>query len=95
MKSDDKWLLFKNYLHNELGITKEDIREWIDEAVRDEATKMVNNEFNSFNVRTILNNIITTDKYGSSNWGKLRTDITETIVKELTAKLEITINAKK
>jgi len=46
-------------------------------------------------VRTILNNIITTDKYGSSNWGKLRTDITETIVKELTAKLEITINAKK
>jgi len=42
MKSDDKWLLFKNYLHNELGITKEDIREWIDEAVRDEATKIMN-----------------------------------------------------
>ena len=23
---NDKWSLFKNYLHNELGITKEDIK---------------------------------------------------------------------
>lgn len=30
---NDKWSLFKNYLHNELGITKEDIREWLEEAV--------------------------------------------------------------
>jgi hypothetical protein len=26
---NDKWSMFKNYMHNELGITKEDIREWI------------------------------------------------------------------
>ena len=24
---NDKWSMFKNYMHNELGITKEDIRE--------------------------------------------------------------------
>jgi hypothetical protein len=29
----DKWIMFKNYMHNEMGITKEDIRQWIEEAV--------------------------------------------------------------
>ena len=33
--------MFKNYMHNELGITKEDIREWIDDAVRDESRLLV------------------------------------------------------
>lgn len=29
---NDKWLMFRNYMINELGITKEDIREWIEDA---------------------------------------------------------------
>ena len=37
---NDKWSLFKNYLHNELGITKEDIREWLEEAVQEEAKEL-------------------------------------------------------
>ncbi len=37
---DDKWVMFRNYMHNELGITKEDIRMWINEAVKEEAKKM-------------------------------------------------------
>lgn len=36
---NDKWLMFRNYMINELGITKEDIREWIQDAVRIEAKK--------------------------------------------------------
>ena len=39
MQKDDKWLMFKNYMHNELGITKEDIRQWIDDSVKNEAKK--------------------------------------------------------
>lgn len=31
---DDKWVMFRNYMHNELGITKEDIRKWIDDSVK-------------------------------------------------------------
>jgi len=34
---ENKWLMFKNYMHNELGITKEDIRQWIQEAVQQQA----------------------------------------------------------
>lgn len=31
--SNEKYKMFMQYLHNELGITKEDIREWTQEAV--------------------------------------------------------------
>ena len=47
---NDKWSMFKNYLHNELGMTKEDIREWIDEAVREEARLLVAQAFKEFDM---------------------------------------------
>lgn len=31
---NSKWLMFKNYMHNELHITKDDIKQWVEEAVR-------------------------------------------------------------
>lgn len=31
-EKNDKWTMFKNYIHNELGITKDDIRAWLKEA---------------------------------------------------------------
>lgn len=33
MSNPDKWKMFKNYMHNELGISKEDIKGWIRQAV--------------------------------------------------------------
>lgn len=32
----DKYKLFKNYMHNELGITKHDIHDWVRETIREE-----------------------------------------------------------
>jgi len=29
----NKWLTFKNFMYNELKITKDDIHEWVKEAV--------------------------------------------------------------
>jgi len=63
---ENKWLMFKNYMHNELGITKEDIREWIDDSVREQAEKMVKKEFDSFDVKQIIKQIVYSDDfYGS------------------------------
>jgi ribosomal protein S17E len=47
---NDKWSMFKNYMHNELGITKDDIREWIDEAVREEARMLVEQASKKFDM---------------------------------------------
>jgi len=63
---DDKWKMFKNYMHNELGITKEDIREWIENAVEKQANSLVNNEFKSFDVHNVIERVITDDRYFGS-----------------------------
>lgn len=55
---NDKWSLFKNYLHNELGITKEDIREWLEEAVREEARKLIADSFKSYDIRDRIDDAI-------------------------------------
>ena len=55
---NDKWSLFKNYLHNELGITKVDIREWLEEAVREEARKLIADSFKSYDIRDRIDDAI-------------------------------------
>lgn len=57
-EKNDKWSMFKNYMHNELGITKEDIREWIDEAVREEARLLVAQAFKKFDINSRIENAI-------------------------------------
>ena len=47
---NDKWSMFKNYMHNELGITKDDIREWISDAVKEEAILLVEQTFEKFDI---------------------------------------------
>ncbi len=37
--SNNKWKMFKNYLHNELDITKEDIERWVKEKKEKRAQK--------------------------------------------------------
>ena len=53
-EKNDKWSMFMNYMSNDLGITKEDIRDWIKEAVEKEAKRLVNNTYDNFNVRDVL-----------------------------------------
>ena len=60
---ENKWLMFKNYMHNELGITKQDIRQWIEESVQAEAEKMVSNEFGRFNVHDTVKKMVMDNKY--------------------------------
>jgi hypothetical protein len=60
--SNDKWLMFKNYMHNELQITKEDIRKWIEEAVKAEASKILKQSFSSFDIDKHIRDL-TNDKF--------------------------------
>lgn len=54
MESKDKWLMFKNYMHNELGVDKDTLREWIQEACREEARKLIQNAFNDISMQNLL-----------------------------------------
>lgn len=57
---DDKWVMFRNYMHNELGITKEDIRNWIDEAVQEQVKAIIDDRFKAWNLRTMTEEQIKT-----------------------------------
>lgn len=84
---NDKWSMFKNYLHNELGITKEDIREWIDEAVRDEARKLVEQSFKKYSLRDRIDDAIKDiNLWGSTN---LKTAISNEVAKRIFERMEI------
>ena len=59
-EKNDKWTMFKNYMHNELGITKDDIRAWLKEAVQSQAELMLQKTFDDFDVdKFVRNNILT------------------------------------
>jgi len=83
---ENKWLMFKNYMHNELGITKEDIRQWIEDAVKEQAEKLVKNEFNNFDVRNVVQRIITDERYfGSKN---LKQEISQELTRQILTKIK-------
>ena len=86
---DDKYKMFRNFMFNELGITKEDIRNWIQEAVEEEAHRLIMKTYSSFDVRTVLYNQLT-DKYSP-----LRQDIISNCSKELLKTITLTIDKKK
>lgn len=84
--ADDKYKMFRNFMFNELGITKEDIRDWIQEAVQEEAHRLVMKTYNNFDVRTELKKQLT-DRYSP-----LRQDIISDCSRELLKTITLTIS---
>ena len=87
---NDKWLMFKNYMHNELGITKEDIHEWIRDAVKEEAKNLVNQAYGNFSVYDAVKNEI----YKPSYFGEktLQDSVKQAVAKVLSEKITLTVN---
>ena len=56
--ANDKWKMFKNYMHNELGITKEDIEQWTKEAVEEVATSYVEDRLSETTLPNLVKRII-------------------------------------
>ena len=86
-EKNDKWLMFKNYLHNELGITKDDIRAWIKEACHEVADRMIAQEFEKFNVKEIVSSIVKDDRYWGST--KVHDDVRRIMAEELVKRVII------
>ena len=88
--SGDKWTMFKNYMHNDLGISKDDIRAWVEEAVKAEATKIVNQTFKKFSVEDLTTQII--KQTMRSSWGTaMNKDIREAVALTLAKSLRISV----
>ena len=83
---ENKWLMFKNYMHNELGITKEDIRQWIQDAVEEQAKKLVQKEFNDFSARNVVQKIVMDEEFFGSK--RIKRDITQELSNQLMERIK-------
>jgi hypothetical protein len=87
---DDKWKMFKNYMHNELGITKYDIKQWIEDAVERQAEALVKHQFDNFDVASVVQKIITDDNYFGQE--RLKHEIATELSRQILSRLEFTKN---
>ena len=87
--SNDKYKMFKNFMFNELGITKEDIRTWVIEVVRDEARKVVQHTYDNFDIEKCLRDQIT------ASYSPIRRDIVSSVSQSLLEKFDIKIEERK
>lgn len=86
---ENKWLMFKNYMHNELGITKEDIRQWIEDAVEKQAESLVKNEHKNFDIHKVIQKLLIDERYfGEKN---LKKEITQEFTKQLMERIKIDV----
>ncbi len=85
----DKYTMFKNFMHNELGITKEDIKKWTQEAVMQVAKTHVEHQMNT---KSIMESIIKNAVKNPCNSGFIL-DIQRAVSKSITAQLEIKVKS--
>jgi len=93
MSKTDKWEMFKNYMHNDIGITKDDIREWIMESAEHEAVKIVKNTFQNFDLRKEIRSAIKDLFYENpKSYNKsLKKEVESLLIEELKNKISITL----
>ena len=80
-----KYKDFLNFMYNDLGVTKEDIKQWTQEAVRDIATNYVQNQLSAYTIQDIVKDYL--------NRGSLYKDnsFKRMVAEELTKQIEINI----
>ena len=89
---DDKWLMFKNYMHNELGITKDDIQSWVVESVTQQAKKALS----EYNYADRIDQLITKridDVIKGNTWNSksFNDEIIGKVVKDLSSQIRLTL----
>jgi hypothetical protein len=86
----DKYKMFTNFMYNELGITKDDIRDWVKEAVYEVAEKYVQHEFSHQGFNDRVYQIIRDHRYMGAQGldHKITQEVAALIAKELEIKLK-------
>ena len=81
----EKYRMFKQFMYNELGITKADIREWIEEAVRDEARKIIEKTYNDYDVKSEFRDML------RSPYCSIRKDIVNAAAQQIVKDVRLSI----
>lgn len=90
MTKDDKWGMFRQFMYNELGISKEIIREWIREAVQEQVTLLINKAYNNFDIESYLKKEII-NKYNKNDClvDKVKSEVAKDIIQRVKFDIKI------
>lgn len=66
-EKNEKWIMFRNFMYNDLGITKADIREWIDDAIKDQVKLILDDTFKRTDIEYLVKEEIKRALYNSSD----------------------------
>jgi len=91
--NNDKWKMFKNFLHNEMGISKEDIREWVHESVKIQVENIVANSFKRFSLENFLERQYIKGLRDNDRWET--NDIKREIAKIIAKNIKVVVEDKK
>lgn len=83
----DKWKMFLQFMHNELGITKDDIKNWIHDAVNEVARRMVDCEYSNFSISKTIEKLVLDTSFFDGK--ELNNKILREIAKELANRISI------
>jgi hypothetical protein len=91
MTKDDKYGLFRQFMFNELQITKEDIRTWIKEAVEQQVEKMLHHTFGDFEPNERAAKLIA-DFIGKNWWANDK--LKQAVAGQIVNRIKVTIESK-
>lgn len=91
MTKDDKYGLFRQFMFNELQITKEDIRTWIKEAVEQQVKKMLHKTFGDFEPNERAAKLIA-DYIGKNWWANDK--LKQAVAGQIVNRIKVTIESK-
>ncbi len=85
---DVKYKMFRNWMTNELGIGREDIRRWTQEAIEREVQRVVG----QINVQATINTAV---KGALSEWGSksLNHSVSQALGAEIAKRLELSVRS--
>ncbi len=66
-EKNEKWIMFRNFMYNDLGITKADIREWIDDAITEQVKLVLDDTFKKTDINYLIKEEIKKQLYNSSD----------------------------
>ena len=81
----EKYRMFKQFMHKELGITKEDIREWVKESVREEAERKVAKTYDDYDVKREIRDML------RSPYDSIRKDIADAAATEICKHVKLVV----
>ncbi len=91
---EEKYRLFRQFMENELGITKDDIKEWVREVAQENVNRMISNQYEKFNIDDLIIKAMTRVEMFNNNKRELNYALREDIADRLAEKILEQINVQ-